>query len=81
MRSFLLELSCWNLEIFKFLNFHIRCFVLVTGSGKAYLYRAGYMRTACGKFVHGAFKDINIHLTNTAVQSKHSEFGRYHDER
>jgi hypothetical protein len=57
----------------------MRCFVLLTGSGKAYLYREGYMRTACSKFKHGAFGDTNIHLTNTAVQSKNSEFGRYEE--
>jgi hypothetical protein len=55
--------------------------VLVSHEMKVYLFKQGYIRTSSYKYStnEDEILDLNVHLTNNAVQKHNTEYGKYED--
>lgn len=55
--------------------------VLIAHDFKVYLFKEGYMRTSSYRYDLSQSKihDLNIHLTNNAVQKHNDDYGRYEE--
>lgn len=65
--------------LFNGRKFDIRMWVLVTHEMKVFLFREGYLRTSSYNYTLNGDKvtDLNVHLTNNAVQKFNEDYGRY----
>lgn len=57
----------------------MRMWVLFTHELKVFLFREGYLRTSSYEFSLSGESvcDLNIHLTNNAVQKYNEDYGKY----
>ena len=60
-------------------KFDIRMWVLISHDLKVYLFREGYLRTSSYPYTLSCEKvnDLNVHLTNNAVQKGNEDYGKY----
>lgn len=58
-------------------KFDIRVWVLVTQSGKPYVFREGYLRTSSQEFSLEELDKPMVHLTNNAVQKHGQDYGSH----
>lgn len=65
--------------LFNGRKFDIRMWVLVSHEMKVYLFREGYLRTSSYNYTLTGDKiaDLNVHLTNNAVQKFNQDYGKY----
>lgn len=65
--------------LFNGRKFDIRMWVLISHEMKVYLFREGYLRTSSYSYTISGDKlaDLNVHLTNNAVQKYNEDYGRY----
>jgi hypothetical protein len=76
------SVSCNSSLICRINNrkFDFRCYILITtvnGFLKGYWYGNGYIRTSSEEYDLNDIQNRMIHLTNDAVQSKNSTFGKF----
>lgn len=79
-QTLILQLYITNPLLYNNRKFDIRTFMLVTchnGKIKAYWYQEGYVRTSSHLFNLNEMADIDIHLTNDAIQKQSESYGRY----
>jgi hypothetical protein len=80
LRTFILQKYIEKPFLYKNRKFDIRHYVLVTcvnGIMKAYWYEDGYIRTSSSHFNLREMKNVQVHLTNDAVQKRSENYGKY----
>lgn len=60
-------------------KFDIRVWVLMTHELKVYFFKEGYVRTSSSTYSlnEDTFSNINIHLTNNAIQKHGEDYGKF----
>jgi hypothetical protein len=55
--------------------------VLVNQEGKVYMFKEAYVRTSSQTYTLDAeqIADVNVHLTNNAVQKHQEDYGKFED--
>jgi hypothetical protein len=77
--SFVIQKYMEKPLLFAGRKFDIRMWVLFTQELKVFIFKQGYLRTSSYEFnlSHDKVGDLNIHLTNNAVQKYNEDYGRY----
>lgn len=60
-------------------KFDIRVWVLFAHDFKVYFFKEGYVRTSSSLYSvdENTFQDVNVHLTNNAIQKYGENYGKY----
>jgi len=60
-------------------KFDIRVWVLFSHDFKVYFFKEGYVRTSSSLYSvdENTFQDVNVHLTNNAIQKYGENYGKY----
>jgi hypothetical protein len=79
--SFIVQKYMERPLLFKGRKFDIRMWVLFTHEMRVLLFKQGYLRTSSYEYdLHAdKVKDLNVHLTNNAVQKYNGDYGRYEE--